>query len=102
MSFRSDVEKDVDEVKKDIKEIRNQSFAIEILKDYKRQNKRLFIVLMTVISMWFLSICAFVYYINTTGYEEVIEIAESNDSGNACIGNNCNNGVINGESNKKN
>lgn len=102
MSFQSDVQKDVNEVRNTIEEIRNENFALEILRDYKKQNKRLFIVLMTVISMWFISVCAFVYYINTTGYEEVVEIAESNDSGNACIGDNCNNGVINGESNKKN
>jgi hypothetical protein len=49
--------------------------------------------------MWFASIGLFIYYINTTGYEVTTETAETNDSGNACVGDNCNNGVVNGKGN---
>ena len=31
-------------IKKDLKEVKNESFAAQILKDYKLQNKRLFII----------------------------------------------------------
>ena len=51
--------------------------------------------------LWFATIGMFVYHIETTGYEVITETAEvENDSGNAnaCVGDNCNNGVINGES----
>lgn len=85
-------------VKKEIEEVKEKSFAMELISDYKRQNKRQFIVILVILTMWFASIGLFIYYINTTGYEVTTETAETDDSGNACVGNNCNNGVINGES----
>lgn len=82
-----------------------KSLAMEILQDYKKANKRLFILLLIIVSMWFITIGAFVYYINTTGYEVITESTEvENESGNAnaCVGDNCNNGEINyGESKSK-
>lgn len=93
MSLREDIEK----VKKKIEET---SFAYELLQDSRKTNKRLFIIIIVILSMWFISICAFVYYINTTGYEVVTETSETTDGGNACVGDSCNNGEINyGESN---
>ena len=84
---------------------KEKSFAMEILQDYKKANKRLFILLLVILSMWFITIGAFVYYINTTGYEVITESTEvENESGdaNACVGDNCNNGEINyGESKSK-
>lgn len=85
---------DLKEVKKSLNEIKQESFALEILKDYKKQNKRLFIVLLVVLCMWFASMGAFIYYINTTGYEEITEEATTDNGGNACVGDNCNNGEI--------
>lgn len=90
-------------LKENIQEIEGKveqvSFAYELLSDYRKQNKRMFIIILVILSMWFISIGAFIYYINTTGYEEVTETAETDDGGNACVGNYCNNGEINyGES----
>lgn len=90
------------ELKKELEQVREQSFAMELLQDQRKQNKRLFIIIIVILSFWFATIGAFVYYINTTGYEETIEYAETDNGGNACVGDNCNNGVINGESNKEN
>ena len=90
------------EMKKELKELKQESFAMELLKDQRKQNKRLFIIILVILSFWLITIGAFVYYINTTGYEETVEIADvvnENGDANACIGDNCNNGVINGESN---
>lgn len=97
------VREDLNEVKDKIKEIRKEneenSFAMELLKGYKTANRRLFIIILVILSFWFATIGAFVYYINTTGYEEIItETAETDDGGNACVGDNCNNGDIYGES----
>lgn len=86
-------------VKKELEEVKEKSFALELISDYKKQNKRQFIVILVILTMWFASIGLFIYYINTTGYEITTETAETNDSGNACVGDNCNNGVINGEGN---
>ena len=79
--------------------MKNDSLAMELLNDYKKANKRQFIIILVILTMWFASIGLFIYYINTTGYEEITETAETNDSGNACVGDNCNNGVINGKGN---
>lgn len=88
-------------VKKELEEVKEKSFALELISDYKKQNKRQFIVILVILTMWFASIGLFIYYINTTGYEVTTESSEvKNDNGNAnaCVGDNCNNGVINGES----
>lgn len=79
-----------------------QSLAMELINDYKRQNKRLFIVIITILALWFATIGCFVYYICNYGTEVVIEDVETTDNGNACIGDNCNNGVINGKGDKSN
>lgn len=79
-----------------------KSFAMELFGDLKKQNKRMFIALITVVLLWFATIGLFVYYISNYGYEETIEYVETNDNGNGCIGDNCNNGVINGETTKEN
>lgn len=90
------------EVKREIEEVKEKSFAMELISDYKRQNKRQFIVILVILTMWFASIGLFIYYINTTGYEvttESTEVENENGNANACVGDNCNNGEINyGES----
>ena len=89
-------------MKNEVQENEGKSLAMEILQDYKKANKRLFIVIIVILTMWFATIGAFLYYINTTGFEETTETAETTDGGNACVGDNCNNGEINyGEGDKK-
>ena len=91
MSIKEDIEK----VQKKVNVIEEQSFALDLLRDYKKQNKRLYIILIVVLCMWFITIGLFVYYINTTGYEVVTETADTEGEGNACVGDKCNNGEIN-------
>lgn len=91
MSLREDVQK----VQSKVEEIENQSLAMEILKEQRKSNKRLFIALVVVLCMWFATIGGFLYYINTTDYVEIEEIADTGEGGNACVGDNCNNGEIN-------
>lgn len=97
------IKEEVQEMKNEVKSIKTQSIAREILQDLKKSNKRMFVIIIVLICMWAGTIGAFMYYINTIDYEEVVETAEvNNDEGNAnaCVGDNCNNGVINnGESN---
>lgn len=90
------IKDDLQEVKKSINEVRQESFAMELLQDMKKQNKRQFIIIIVLLSFWFSTIGLFIYYITHYGYEITTETAETSDSGNACIGDNCNNGVING------
>ncbi len=54
-------------VKKELKEVKEKGFAIELLNDYKKQNKRLFIILIIVLVMWFATIGYLVYILNDVG-----------------------------------
>lgn len=81
--------------------MKEKGLALELLSDAKRTNKRMFILIILILILWFSSIGMFIYYIKTTAYEVVTETTEvENDNGNAnaCIGDNCNNGVIDGKS----
>lgn len=64
---------EIEGVKAELDELKHESFAFELLKDQRKQNKRLFIILITVLTMWFATIGAFVYYISNYSYEETIE-----------------------------
>lgn len=74
-----------------------KSFAMEILQEQKKNNKRLFIVLLVVLSMWFITIGYLVYVLNDIGVvEEATEVTQDNDNGNNnYIGNDGE--IINGE-----
>ena len=90
------VRDEVMEIKKNLDEIREQGFAMEILSDYKKSNKRMFIALMTVIFMWVATIAGFVYYICNYDYVETTETytTELDTEGNGVIdiGGDVNNG----------
>jgi len=62
----------------------NDTIVTSILKDYKKQNKRLFIILLVVLSMWFITIGYLVYILNDIGTIETTtqEIQQENDNGN--------------------
>ena len=91
---------EVEELKKEVNDIKKEeeSFAMELLKDQRKQNKRLFIVIITILSMWFVTIGYLVYLLNDISYEETTEsIDVTQDSGD-----NGNNNFINGDSNEVN
>lgn len=80
-----DIRKEVSEVK----EIKKQSLAKEMLEDYKKQNKRLFIIIILILCMWFATGCYLVYILNDTGVIETTEeVTQDNENGyNNYIGN---------------
>lgn len=101
MAIKDDKE-EIELLKKQIETLQNKrqnnkSIASEILGEQHKQNKRLYIIILVILSMYFVTSIAFVYYIKTTGYEEetITETVNTDNGGNACIGNNCNNGEIN-------
>lgn len=105
MNIREEIEKVEEKVEK-------TSFAMEMLQFSKEQNKvlekknkRMFIVILVLISVILAVSGAFIYYVNTTGYEETTEttsVENEDGNANACIGDNCNNGEIDyGESNSE-
>lgn len=99
MNFKEEVK----EMKKEVKVMREQSFAREILKDYKKQNKRLFIIILVILAMWFITIAYLVYVLNDIGTIETTstqEVSKENTDGiNNYIGNDGD--ITNGETNSK-
>lgn len=63
---------EIEGLKKEVKEIKKEeeSFAMSMLKDYKKQNKRQFIIILVILSMWFVTIGYLVYLLNDISYEE--------------------------------
>lgn len=66
MGFREDIMA----VQKEIQEVKEQSFAMELLNDYKKANKRQFIIIIVILTMWFATIGYLVYILNDIGIEE--------------------------------
>ena len=93
------LKEDVNSIRKEVsevKEIKKQSIAREMLEDYKRQNKRLFIILITVLIMWFATGVYLVYILNDIGTIEETTTQEISDVSN--IGNS---NIVNGDMNGK-
>ena len=55
------------ELEKEVEEIQEHSFAMELLKDQKKQNKRQFIIILVILGMWFATIGYLVYVLNDIG-----------------------------------
>ena len=85
-----DIKEEVVNMKKEVKEVKNQSLAREMLEDYKKQNKRLFIIIIIILCMWFATGCYLVYILNDIGTIETTEevTQENKDGYNNYIGNN--------------
>lgn len=64
------IKEDVLEMKKELSDVKEQSFAMELLSDYRKQNKRQFIVILVILTMWFCTIGYLVYVLNDIGVEE--------------------------------
>ena len=71
--------------KKELNELKEQGFAMEILQDYKKANKRLFISLIIILSMWFATIGYLVYILNDIGTYDSIEIEDVENIDNSHI-----------------
>ena len=98
-----DLKEEVINMKKEVKEVKKQSIAREMLEDYKKQNKRLFIIILVILCMWFATGCYLVYILNDIGTVEETttqEVTQGNDDGNNnFIGNDGD--IINGKTDSK-
>lgn len=83
MSIKEDIEK----VQKKVNAIEEQSFAMELLQDAKKTNKRLYIILIVVLCMWSATIGYLVYVLNDTGTIETTRVEQSDAGSNNYIGN---------------
>ena len=74
------IREEVLEMKKEVEEIQEHSFAMELLKDQKKQNKRQFIVILVILIMWFATIGYLVYVLNDIGTETITQEVTDIDS----------------------
>lgn len=88
MGLREDVEK-LEQKANSIE----KSFAFEFLTDYKKTNKRLFVIILVILGMWFATIGYLVYTLNDIGVTETTQEITDFDTIN---GNVVNNGDIYG------
>ena len=50
------------EMKKEVEEIQEESFAMSLLKDHKKSNERMFKIIIILIICWFLTIAGIIFY----------------------------------------
>jgi hypothetical protein len=81
------MKEDVLNMKKEVQEIKTQSLALELIRDYKNQSKRQFVIIIIILILWFTTIGYLAYVLNDIGsYEETI--TQENENGyNNYIGN---------------
>lgn len=91
------LKEEVLEMKKEVEEIQEHSFAMELLKDQKRQNKRMFIIILVILGMWFGTIGYLVFVLNDIGVETTEVSQDTSNGNNNFIGNDGD--ITNGEAN---
>jgi hypothetical protein len=107
-------DKKLEKVENTLEELNQKSIAMQVLQFSKEQNKQLndnfmatntkmFIALLVSLIMNVVICGGFFYYETHYTNQVTDEIADTDGGGNACIGDNCNNGDVEyGESEKKN
>ena len=75
------------EMKKEVEEIQEESFAMELLKDPKKQNKRQFIIILVILGMFTCLLGYTIWLLNNISTEETIITQDNKDGYNNYIGN---------------
>ena len=71
---------DIMAVKREIKEMKEQSFAMELLHDARKTNKRMFIIIIVILAMFTALLGYTIYLLNDIGtIEETTETQEISD-----------------------
>lgn len=81
------IKEEVLNMKNEVKDIREKSLAMELIQDYKKANKRQFIIIIIILVMWFATIGYLVYILNDIGTTEEAVTQENEDGYNNYIGN---------------
>ena len=61
------LKEDLTEIKKEVQEVQEHSFAMELLKDQKKQNKRQFIIILVILGMFICLLGYTIYLLNNFG-----------------------------------
>lgn len=85
------IREDVLEMKKEVEELKQETFAMELLKDQRKQNKRLFIIWLITFLILICVTCYTIWLLNDIGviedytYEQSVE-GDTNSNINQSIG----------------
>lgn len=90
---------DIMEVKKQLEEIKNESFAMELISDYKAQNKRQFIIILVILSMFGCLLAYTIWLLNDIGTIETTQEISDVDTINGTV---VNQGDVYGENKTEN
>lgn len=74
---------EIEDMKKEVKEIEEGSLAMSLLADYKSQNKRQFIIILVILGMFTCLLGYTIWLLNDIGVETTTqEVTQENSSGN--------------------
>ena len=91
------IREEVLEMKKEVEEIQEHSFAMELLKDQKKQNKRQFIIILVILGMFTCLLGYTIYLLNDIGTTTEETTTQEITDFDTINGNIVNKGDINGE-----
>ena len=75
------LKEEIEDMKKEVKDIQEHSFAMELLKDQKKQNKRQFIIILVILAM-FTCLLGYTIWLLTDIGVETTEVSQENSDGN--------------------
>lgn len=79
---------EVIEMKKEVEAVKKESFAMELLKDMRKTNKRIFIIWIITFLILIGVTCYTIYLLNDISVVETTEVTQENENGyNNYIGN---------------
>lgn len=81
------LKEEIEDMKKEVKDIQEHSFAMELLKDQKKQNKRQFIIILVILGMFTCLLGYTIWLLNDISTEETIITQDNTDGYNNYIGN---------------
>ena len=91
------LKEDIEKVEQKMKQIEQESFAMELVRGCKKANARMFWIIITILVMWFITIGYLVYVLNDTSVVETTETTQEVTDVDTVNGNIINNGDVYGE-----
>ena len=76
---------DVYYLQKELEDVKQESMAMEIVREYKKQNHRLFIIILVILALWFTTGMYLIYILNDIG-TETTQVDMDADGSNNYIG----------------
>lgn len=96
MSIKSEKD-EIDNIRNEVHELQEQSLAMSLLMDYKKQNKRQFVIILVILGMFTALLGYTIWLLNDISVETTEVTQDTNNGNNNFIGNDGD--ITNGETN---